>query len=92
MSLQLPSGRILFAFRNHNHDASLVRYTYYCITVCASDDGGYTSSFLSHVAYRAATDKNNGLWEPFPRIALDAAVQAFFSSGNRATGQDYLLR
>ncbi|KAK3317122.1 glycoside hydrolase family 93 protein [Cercophora scortea] len=89
--LQLPSGRILYAFRNHDRTPS-GRYTHYRITVCFSDDGGHTWRFLSQVAERDATSVNNGLWEPFLRLARDGTLQVYYSSENSAADQDNLMK
>ena len=96
--LQLPSGRILVAFRNHDRRASDGAYTHYRITVCYSDDGGKTWGFLSQVAERPANsddpDKLNGLWEPLLRVARDGrTVQCYYSAENNArSDQDNVMR
>ncbi|KAI8626404.1 glycoside hydrolase family 93 protein [Xylariaceae sp. FL1651] len=87
--LQLPSGRILYAYRNHDRPNS--QYTYYRITVSYSDDGGKTFRYLSTVAERAASGIN-GLWEPFLRVANDGSLQCYYSAENSATDQDGLMR
>ncbi|KAI3327224.1 glycoside hydrolase family 93 protein [Xylariaceae sp. AK1471] len=87
--LQLPSGRILYAYRNHDRPSS--QYTYYRITVSYSDDGGKTFRYLSTVAQRAASGIN-GLWEPFLRVANDGSLQCYYSAENSATDQDGLMR
>ncbi|KAK2594718.1 hypothetical protein QQS21_007568 [Conoideocrella luteorostrata] len=88
--LQLPSGRILFAFRNHDRTAS-GEYTYFRITVCYSDDNGYNWKFLSQVAERPAQGVN-GLWEPFLRVSASGAAQVYYSSENSANDQDNLMK
>lgn len=45
--LQLPSGRVLLAYRNHDKDASTGDYTYFRITISYSDDNGATWEYLS---------------------------------------------
>ncbi|KAK0732914.1 Sialidase [Lasiosphaeria miniovina] len=93
--LVLPSGRILYAFRNHDRVASSGQYTYYRITICYSDDGGRTWLFLSHVDQRKANTNagaNNGLWEPFLRWAADNTLQVYYSSENSAKDQDNLMK
>lgn len=44
--VQLPSGKILCAFRNHSRDSSGA-YTFYRITICSSIDGGVSWRYLS---------------------------------------------
>ena len=92
--LQLPSGRILYAFRNH--DLRGGSYAWYRITVCASDDGGKTWFFLSQVEERQANTKkgkNNGLWEPFLRVGRKRGeVQVFYSAENGGDSQDNVMR
>ncbi|KAH7096969.1 Sialidase [Auriculariales sp. MPI-PUGE-AT-0066] len=87
--LQLPSGRILMAFRNHDKDAN-GSYVFFRITVCFSDDGGKTWQFLS----QAATDPAgpNGNWEPLMRLANDGTLQIYYSRENAANDQDSLMR
>ncbi|KAI0430438.1 glycoside hydrolase family 93 protein [Xylaria sp. FL1042] len=87
--LQLPSGRILYAYRNHDRPNSV--YTYYRITVSYSDDGGSTFKYLSTVAQRAASGVN-GLWEPFLRVANDGTLQCYYSGENSSTDQDGYMR
>ncbi|RWA11335.1 hypothetical protein EKO27_g3787 [Xylaria grammica] len=88
--LQLSSGRILYAYRNHDRTSS-GQYTYYRITVSYSDDGGKTFLYLSTVAQRAASGVN-GLWEPFLRVANDGSLQCYYSGENSATDQDGYMR
>ena len=92
MPLVLADGSILFAFRNHDRETVNGPYTYYRITVCISTDGGVTFTYLSTVNQRAATVVNNGLWEPFLRIANDGSIQCYYSSENSATDQDNLMQ
>ncbi|KAK0708634.1 hypothetical protein B0H67DRAFT_590821 [Lasiosphaeris hirsuta] len=69
--LQLPSGRILLAFRNHDRTpgGATAGYVFYRITVCFSDDGGASWAFLSHVVERPAEGGGlDGVWEPFLRM------------------------
>ncbi|KKY35866.1 putative glycoside hydrolase family 93 protein [Diaporthe ampelina] len=93
--------RILYAYRNHDRSLNSTlgvpdNYTFYRLTVSASDDGGRSWAFLSHIDTRAANNGSanlNGLWEPFLRVAADGAtLQAFYSAENDAGDQDSLLR
>ncbi|KAI1112884.1 glycoside hydrolase family 93 protein [Nemania sp. NC0429] len=87
--LQLPSGRILYAYRNHDRTGS--QYTYYRITISYSDDGGVTFRYLSTVDQRSAAGVN-GLWEPFLRVANDGSLQCYYSAENSANDQDGLMK
>ncbi|OAQ96788.1 hypothetical protein LLEC1_02831 [Akanthomyces lecanii] len=88
--LQLPGGRIVFAFRNHDLDSNKMP-TYFRLTVCYSDDGGVDWRYLSQIDERA-TNGVNGLWEPFLRNARDGSLQAYYSSENSGGDQDNLMR
>ncbi|KKP02561.1 hypothetical protein THAR02_05332 [Trichoderma harzianum] len=91
MPLQLPSGRIIYAYRNH--DRSGGSYTYYRITVSYSDDGGASFLYLSTVEQQAATPGTpNGLWEPFLRLATDGSLQCYYSAENNANDQDGYMK
>ncbi|KAI0198282.1 glycoside hydrolase family 93 protein [Astrocystis sublimbata] len=87
--LQLSSGRILYAYRNHDRPNG--NFTYYRITVSYSDDNGKTFQFLSNVAERSASGVN-GLWEPFMRIADDGSLQCYYSAENNQDDQDGFMR
>ncbi|KAJ6485786.1 neuraminidase [Mycena sanguinolenta] len=87
---QLANGDIVATFRNHDMSGST--YTFYRITSCISHDNGKTWTFLSQVDQRAATATNNGLWEPWQRIAKSGALQVYYSSENSAADQDILMR
>lgn len=89
--VQLPSGRLLFAFRNHDRTSS-GNYTYYRITICYSDDNGATWHFLNQLDERAAGAQKNGLWEPFLRVSRNGTVQAFYSAENNGGDQDNLMK
>lgn len=86
--LQLPSGRLIVAFRNHSKDSSNGSYTYFRITICYSDDLGKSWLFLSEPA--AKPGPVNGLWEPFLRNALDGSLQLYYSRENAFDDQDTL--
>ncbi|KAH8689386.1 Sialidase [Talaromyces proteolyticus] len=87
---QLPSGRILVAMRNHD-GTSKIGYSYFRITICYSDDGGKTWTYLSTPA--SDPGPTNGNWEPFLRMAEDnTTLQLYYSRENSAIDQDSLLR
>lgn len=89
----VAGGRIICAFRNHDIDSTTGDYTYYRITVSYSDDWGENWSFLSQVSERAATSTNNGLWEPFCRLANDGTtIQCYYSSEASADDQNSFMR
>ena len=87
--LQLPSGRILVAYRNHSRrDAST--YDFFRITISYSDDNGVTWSYLSDPA--SDPGPVNGNWEPFLRNAADGSLQLYYARENSAADQDNLMR
>lgn len=88
--LQLPSGRILLAYRNHDVDSS-GKFTTYRITLSSSDDRGASWQFLSDAVVAAATPSKNGLWEPFLRRGPDSTVQLYFSHERSDINQDSVL-
>ncbi|KAL6719613.1 hypothetical protein ACLMJK_001534 [Lecanora helva] len=88
--LQLPSGRVLCAFRNHSKDPNSGAYTYFRITVAYSDDSGKSWSFLSQPA--GDSGSVNGNWEPFLRNAQDGSLQIYYSRENSKQDQDTLER
>lgn len=89
----VPGGRILYAYRNHDIDASTGDYTYYRITVSYSDDFGESWLFLSQVIERSATATNNGLWEPFLRLANDGTtIQCYYSSEDASDDQNNFMK
>lgn len=92
--LQIATGgRIIYAYRNHDIDASTGDYTYYRITVSYSDDYGESWLFLSQVIERAATATNNGVWEPFLRLANDGTtIQCYYSSEDASDDQDSMMK
>jgi hypothetical protein len=88
--LQLPSGRLLVAYRNHDKNPSTGAYTFYRITISYSDNNGATWSYLSDPASDPAGP--NGNWEPFLRNALDGSLQLYYSRENSQSDQDNLMR
>ncbi|KAL8922616.1 MAG: hypothetical protein Q9208_005121 [Pyrenodesmia sp. 3 TL-2023] len=88
--VQLPSKRILCAFRNHSKDPSTGTYTYFRITVTYSDDGGRSWAFLSEPAGNPGPVQ--GSWEPYLRTASDGSLQLYYSHENSAQDQDTLQR
>ena len=91
--LQLPDGRLLVAFRNHDKEQGTSdEFTWFRLTLCESTDGGKTWQYLSQIAQRDATERNTGLWEPFLRIADDGSLQAYYSVENSADDQDNVMR
>ena len=88
--LQLPSGRVLCAFRNHSKDPNTGAYLFFRITVAYSDDLGKTWTYLS----TPSSDPGpvNGNWEPFLRNAQDGSLQLYYSRENSAVDQDTLER
>lgn len=88
--LQLPSGRILLAYRNHDRDGSGA-YTFFRITISYSDDNGRTWNWLSDPASDPGPVYGN--WEPFLRNAQDGrTLQIYYSRENSAADQDSLMR
>ena len=88
--LQLPSGRVLCAFRNHSKDPSTGAYTYFRITVSYSDDNGKSWKYLSTPSQDSGSV--NGNWEPFLRLAQDGTLQIYYSRENSASDQDTIER
>jgi len=88
--LQLSSGRIICAFRNHSKDPSNGAYTFFRISIAYSDDSGKSWTFLSQPA--ADPGPVNGNWEPFLRNAQDGTLQIYYSRENSAADQDTLER
>ena len=91
--IQLPTGEILAAYRNHamNQDGT---YAHYKIDVSQSTDGGATFSYLSTLAdmLPQADNHNGGNWEPFLRLAADGTLQGYYSHENGLHDQDNFLR
>ncbi|KAI4207366.1 MAG: hypothetical protein LQ346_000616 [Caloplaca aetnensis] len=88
--IQLPSKRILCAFRNHSKDPSTGSYTYFRITLTYSDNGGRSWAFLSEAAGNPGPVQ--GSWEPYLRTTTDGSIQLYYSHENSAQDQDTLQR
>ena len=84
--LQLPSGRVLLAYRNHDKDPSTGAYTFFRIDISYSDDNGVNWSFLSEPA--TMPGGTIGIWEPFLRNAQNGDLQIYYSKENAADDQD----
>lgn len=91
MPLQLPNGRVLYAFRNHDRTGNDLHYTWFRISLSYSDDGGKSFKYLSTVDERAPNGAN-GLWEPYLRLARDGTLQCYYSSENNGDDQDNLMK
>lgn len=95
MPVQLPNGRVLYVFRNHDREGqgSNTRYKWFRITMTYSDDGGKTFQYLSTVEERGAVPgTRNGLWEPYLRVAQDGSVQCYYTSENSPVDHDGLMK
>ncbi|EXF77469.1 hypothetical protein CFIO01_10949 [Colletotrichum fioriniae PJ7] len=91
MPIQLPGGRILYAYRNHDRTGADWHYTYFRISVSYSDDGGATFKYLSTVEEHVPNGVN-GLWEPYLRLARDGTLQCYYSAENSADDQDNFMK
>ncbi|CAO1604103.1 hypothetical protein XANCAGTX0491_007669 [Xanthoria calcicola] len=92
LQLPSPSTRIICAFRNHSKDPVTGIYTFFRITITASDDGGKTWRYLSQPASDPGPVTGN--WEPYLRTTSDGtnALQLYYSRENNAQDQDTLQR
>jgi hypothetical protein len=92
MALQLPSGRLVYAYRNH--DRANGRYKWFRISMSYSDDGGRNWKYLSTVEEKAPAPNGDasGLWEPFLRIARDGSLQCYYSAENNTPDQDGFMK
>ncbi|KAK4221481.1 Sialidase [Podospora fimiseda] len=96
--LQLPSGRLLYAFRNHDmrrKKGSSWKPEYFRITICASDDNGLEWFYLSQVDQNVASvrgGEKNGIWEPFLRLGLKGEVQVYYSEEKLENRQENVMR
>ena len=93
MPLQLPNGRILYAYRNHDRTGDDWHYTYFRISISSSDDNGASFQYLSTVEEKVPVpDTASGLWEPFLRIAADGTLQCYYSAENSGADQDGFMK
>lgn len=88
--LQLPGGRVLLAFRNHDRDPATDAYTAFRIDVTFSDDGGRTWEYLSTPASMPGGEI--GIWEPLLRVADDDSLQIYYSKELATDNQDQIMR
>jgi hypothetical protein len=94
------------AFRNHSKDQSGV-YTFFRITICASDDNGASWHYLSQPASDPGSvngeprsrsqatrivTHTSGNWEPFLRLSNAGVLQLYYSRENSGSDQDSLMR
>ncbi|KAF9876514.1 bnr asp-box repeat domain protein [Colletotrichum karsti] len=89
--IQLPGGRLLYAYRNHDRTGADLHYTYFRISVSYSDDNGRNWKYLSTVEEHVPKGVN-GLWEPFLRFARDGTLQCYYSAENAANDQDNFMK
>ncbi|CAG9941630.1 unnamed protein product [Clonostachys rosea f. rosea IK726] len=93
MPLQLPNGRVLYAYRNHDRTGDDLHYTYFRISISYSDDGGVTFKYLSTVEEKVpVANTASGLWEPFLRLARDGTLQCYYSAENNGGDQDGFMK
>ncbi|RDW63634.1 hypothetical protein BP6252_11179 [Coleophoma cylindrospora] len=88
--LQLPSGEILLAYRNHDKDEQN-NWTTYRITISRSRDLGLTWEFLSEPVVIDARCSTNGAWEPFLRNTKDGTLELYYSQELKHDDQDNVL-
>lgn len=88
--VQLPSRRVLLAYRNHDKDASSGDYTAFRIDVSYSDDKGKTWKYLSTPIKMPGGPI--GVWEPLLRVAQDKTLQIYYSKELATDNQDQIQR
>lgn len=86
--LQLPSGRILCAFRHHDKPGGPGDNLIYRLLVSYSDDGGGTWEFLSSID----TNVGNGVWEPFLFLDPEGGLQVYYAREKEGGDQDIVMR
>ncbi len=87
--LQLPTGRLLVAYRNHSKDPATGIYSFFRITISYSDDKGATWKYLSQPASDPAPITGN--WEPYLRNG-PGGLELYYSRETSAIDQDTLVR
>lgn len=87
--LQLPGGRVLLAYRNHDKDPDSGESTAFRITVSYSDDIGANWEFLFDAA---TTTAEFGFWEPLLRSAQGGSLQIYYSRETSLDDQDSIER
>jgi hypothetical protein len=93
MPLQLPNGRILYAYRNHDRSGPRLEYDYFRISISYSDDGGRNFLYLSTVEEKVPVPNTaSGLWEPYLRLARDGTLQCYYSAENNGGDQDGFMK
>lgn len=99
--LELPSTRLLCAFRSHTLKPEAVGaeekpggqnegYLYYKLMIYFSDDIGKTWSYLSTPVQ--GPGPRHGLWEPFLRLTNKGDLQFYYSQEEGPRDQDNLMR
>ena len=88
--IQLPSGRVLLAFRNHDKDPATGDYTFFRIDVTFSDDNGASWEYLSTPV--TMPGGAIGVWEPLLRVADDGSLQIYYSKELATDNQDQILQ
>ena len=99
--LELPSSRLLCAFRAHTQVLSAVGveekpggqnegYLYYRLMIYSSDDAGETWQHLSTPVQEHGPSHGN--WEPFLRLSNSGGLQFYYSRELGGRDQDNLMR
>ncbi|KAH8893096.1 hypothetical protein GQ53DRAFT_622472, partial [Thozetella sp. PMI_491] len=84
---QLPNGRLLAAFRNHDRNSlSGGPWYYYRLVMAYSDNNGNDWVFLNLPA--ESPTPGLGLWEPFMLDGLDGSLMLFYSRETNVDGSD----
>lgn len=87
--LQLPDGRVLCAFRDHDRH-NFGPLSLFRLQVCQSVDGGRNWTFVSTAAQEPAGP--TGVWEPLLRSCSDGrSIQMYYSRENSDGSQNNLV-